>query len=254
MARKPLAGRTVLVTRPERPSGALSAGLRALGARVLRAPVIRFAAPRSFTRLDSALRRMAEYDIAVFASPRAVESVFARARALGLKPAAPPRVLAVGPATARALRRRGWPALTARRHRAEGLAAAAGRVRGRRVFLPRAEQGRADLPRLLRARGARVDAVTAYRTLADRRAARRLRAAAGRVDAVLFASGSAVESLLDQLSADSRRRLFARAAAAAIGPVTGAALARRGIKAAVTARRATPSALCAAVSRHFDGR
>jgi uroporphyrinogen-III synthase len=253
MARKPLAGRTVLVTRPEGPSGPLAAGLRALGARVLRAPVIRFAAPRSFARLDAALRRMAEYDAAVFASPRAVESVFARARALGLKPAAPPRVFAVGPATARALRRRGWRAVTARRRSAEGLAAAAGRVRGR-ILLPRAEQGRAVLPRLLRARGARVDAVTAYRTVPDRRGARRLRRAAARADAVVFASGSAVESFLDGLGAAAGRRLFARAAAASIGPVTGAALARRGIKAAVQARRAGTAGLCAALARHFHAR
>ncbi len=227
--RRPLSGRTVLVTRPEGPSGPLAAGLRALGARVLRVPVLRFAPPRSWTRLDRCLRRLRDYDLAVFASPRAVESVFARARALGLRPAPPPRVLAVGPATAGALRRG-----------------------GRRVFLPRAEKGREALPRLLRAAGARVDAVTAYRTLADRGAARLLRGAAGRADAVVFASGSAVDSLLDGLPAACRRRLFARAAAASIGPVTSAALARRGIKAAVEARRTTVPALCAALARHFS--
>ncbi|MBI5241282.1 MAG: uroporphyrinogen-III synthase, partial [Elusimicrobia bacterium] len=54
--RKPLSGRTILVTRPEGPSGPLAAGLRALGARVLRAPVIRFAPPASWARLDRCLR------------------------------------------------------------------------------------------------------------------------------------------------------------------------------------------------------
>ncbi|MCX5794185.1 MAG: uroporphyrinogen-III synthase [Elusimicrobia bacterium] len=256
MSCKPLMGRTILVTRPEGPAGPLADGLRALGARVWSVPVIRFAPPASWTRLDAALRDLGRYDAAVFASARAVESTFARARALGLRLSPPPKVFAVGPATAGALRRRGWRAVAPRRHRAEDLAAVAGRVRGQRIFLPRAQAGREVLPRLLRAQGAKVDAVAAYRTLADRRGARRLRAAAasGGVDAVVFTSGSAVENLLRQLPAASRRRLFNRAVAASIGPVTSAALEQRGVSAAVEAPRATVASLCGALARHFRAR
>jgi uroporphyrinogen III methyltransferase/synthase len=251
--RKPLAGRTILVTRPEGLAGPLADGLRALGARAWSVPVIRFGPPASWKRLDAALRRFGIYDAAVFASARAVDSVFSRAATLRLRLTAPRRVLAVGPATARALRRRGWRARMPETHRAEHLAAVAGKVRGQRIFLPRAQAGREALPVLLRARGARVDAVTAYRTLAERRGAQRLRAAAagGRVDAVVFTSGSAVEHLLGQLTAASRRRLFSRAAAASIGPVTSAALKRRGLAAAIEAPRATAASLCRAIARHF---
>jgi len=254
MFRKPLAGRTILLTRPDGPAGPLADGLRALGARVWSVPVIRFAPPASWARLDAALRRLELYDAAVFASTRAVDSVFSRALALGLRLAPPRRVLAVGPATAQALRRRGWRAAMPGTHRAEHLAAATGNMRGRRVFLPRAQGGREVLPGLLRARGARVDAVTAYRTLADRRGAQRLRVAAdsGRVCAVVFTSGSTVEHLLGQLPAASRRRLFSRAVAASIGPVTSAALKRRGLATAIEAPRATTASLCSAIARHFS--
>jgi uroporphyrinogen-III synthase len=241
------------VTRPEGPASPLADGLRALGARVWSVPVIRFAPPASWGRLDAALRRFGLYDAAVFASARAVESVFSRASALGLRLNPPRRVFAVGPATARDLRRRGWRAAVPRQHRAEGLAVETGGLKDQRVFLPRAQAGREVLPALLRARGARVDAVTAYRTLADRRGALRLRAAAasGRVDAVVFASGSAVEHLLGQLPAASRRRLFSRAVAASIGPVTSDALKRRGLKADIEAPRATTASLCRAIAKHF---
>jgi uroporphyrinogen-III synthase len=222
-------------------------------------PVIRFAPPVSWTRLDAALRRLRYrkvrlYDAAVFASARAVESVFSRASVLGLRLVPPSRIFAVGPATARALRRRGWRATVPGKHRAEDLADAAGDVKGLRIFLPRAQGGREVLPARLRARGARVDAVTAYRTVAERRGAQRLRAAAAsdRVHAVVFTSGSAVEHLLQQLSIASRRRLFSRAVAASIGPVTSAALKRHGLRAAIEAARATPTSLCDAIAEYLE--
>lgn len=255
MAAKPLAGKTILVTRPEGPADALTAGLQALGARVLRAAVIRTAPPAAYARLDAALRRLGSYDAAVFASARAVNSVFSRAGALGLRLGPPPKVFAVGPATALALRRRGWRASVPKKHRAEELAAALGRrIRGRKIFLPRAQEGRAALPQALRRQGARVDAVTAYRTLRDTRCAKLLRkaAASGRIDAVAFTSGSTVRHLLEQLPAVLRRRLFQRAAAASIGPVTTAALRRRGLNASIEARQATAYSLCRAIARHFQ--
>ena len=252
--RKPLIGRTILVIRPEGPINPLTTGLRALGARVWSVPVIRFAPPASWARLDAALRHLERYDAAVFASARAVESIFTRALALGLRLSPPRRVFAVGPATARALRRRGWRGKMPDTHRAEDLAAVAGQVRGKRIFLPRAQEGREILPALLRARGARVDAVTAYRTLADRRGSQRLRvvAASSRVDAVAFTSGSAVDHLWEQLAVASRRRLFSKAVAASIGPVTSAALKRRGLAAVIEAPRATTASLCGAIARHFS--
>ena len=252
--RKPLTGRTILLTRPEGPAGPLADGLRALGARVWIVPVIRFAPPASWARLDAALRRMRLYDAAVFASARAVESVLSRAVVLGLILSPPRRVFAVGPATARALRRRGWRAAMPGTHRAEDLATITGQVRGKRIFLPRAKEGRDILPRLLRAQEARVDVVTSYRTLADHHGARRLRriADSGRVHAVAFTSGSTVDCLLEQLPAAYRRRLFNKAVAASIGPATSAALERRGVKTVIEAPRATMLSLCGAIARHFS--
>ncbi|HAM36721.1 MAG TPA: hypothetical protein DEB40_00685 [Elusimicrobia bacterium] len=253
MHRKPLTGRTILVTRPEDGSSALAPKLRRLGARVLSIPVVRIAHPSSTRRLDEALRRWRAYDALVVASPNAASRLLARARALKLRLRPRPLAFAVGPATAAPLRREGWRVRVANPHRGEALAQAMGRVRGWRILLPRAEAGRELLPRMLRRKGAFVDVVTAYRTLPDHTAARLLSRAAGdkNIDAVAFTSGSAVESLHAQLPGRLRRRLWQKAIAASIGPITSAALRRRGIKPAVEAPQATLPELCRAMARHF---
>src|SRR4029077_8103311 len=66
---------------------------------------------------------------------------------------------------------------------------------GRRVLLVRASQADADLPEILRRRGATVEEVTAYETVeGPTESASDLRQALGQNDlaAVVFASGSAV--------------------------------------------------------------
>jgi len=222
----------------------LAAALRARGARVVFAPLIRIAAPRSWRALDAALRRLAAFDAAAFASASAVESFFRRARRiLGRRPAPPRLVAAVGPATARALAARGWrAALVPDDARAAGLARALKLARGARVLLPRAERGRAELPRGLRRAGARVTAAAAYRTLRDEAGRRALaRALAAGADAVCFASGSAAAAL-------ARGALRGRAAVA-IGATTAAELRARGVRPAAVAAAPDADSFADAVAR-----
>lgn len=255
--RRPLSGRTVIVTRPRASSQALAAALRRRGARVVFAPLIRTAPPRSWRALDAALMRLDSFDAVVFASANAVAAFFDRAsRRLKAPPRAPRTIAAVGPATARALAARGWRAsVIPEERRAEGLARALRLPRRARVLIPRAERGREALPRLLRAGGARVTAATAYRTLADEGGRRALRRAlAEGADAVCFASGSAVASAADALGAARARRAFRSCAAVAIGPTTAAALRARGLTPAATAASANERALADAVERALEKR
>lgn len=249
---QPLAGRTVVVTRPRALSGRLAAALRTRGARVVFAPLIKTVAPRSFRALDAALRGLARYDAVAFASANAVDAFFGRARTLLRKrPAAPPLVAAVGPATAKALERRGWkPSVVPDDARAEGLAEALRLPKHARVLLPRAERGREALPRLLRAAGARVTLATAYRTLSDHDGRRVLRQ--GITDgahAVLFASPSAVRSAANALGRDRMKGVFLKVAAVAIGPTTAAALKSCGVQPAAVARRPDAETFALAASK-----
>jgi uroporphyrinogen-III synthase len=111
------------------------------------------------------------------------------------------------------------------------------------------------LPRALASRGARVDAVHAYRNRAPVDAGERLAAelALG-IDAVLLTSPSTVERLFALLAPAERARLLARVAFACIGPTTADALARAlgGLPArAWTAQLQNRTALVDALERGF---
>jgi len=104
-------------------------------------------------------------------------------------------------------------------------AALAPRVRGKRVLLPRPAEGRPELLEGLATAGAEVAAVEAYRTVpAPVEAIRPLAAwiEAGEVDAVAFASPSAVKAVVGGLG--ERAALLRRVPLAAIGPTTAQAV------------------------------
>lgn len=251
MPRRGLSEKLIVVTRPRAQAAALLRGLRRAGARVRLLPTIRIAQPRSSKALDRALHGLSGYDAAFFTSVNAVESFFARARKLKVAARRPARIGAVGPATAEALRRRGWhAAVIPETFNGAALARAFKGARGLRVLLPRAAKGRDGLAKGLSQAGALVEQAEAYRTMPDNRSGAALRRLAdkGGCDAVAFASPSAVDSFFKQLGAARARRLFARARAAAIGPVTAKALRARGLR-PIVAPRATSESLVAALAR-----
>jgi len=157
---KPLAGRTILVTRSREQAGDLAEALEARGGRVVEAPVIAFADPRDWSPVDAAIGRLESYDLILFTSANAVDRFAVRAAGRespsgDADTATWPRTVAIGGATARALARRGLRVdEVASEARAEGvLALLAGReLRGARILLPRAEVARETLPEELRAR------------------------------------------------------------------------------------------------------
>lgn len=251
--------RTVVVTRGRGGEDALSARLRELGAEVREVPSIAFAPPADPGPLDAALRDAGRFAWVVFASATAVERTVARMRALGLDPAAlaRARLAAVGPATAeRVARELRPPDLVPSDARGEAMAAAlAPHVAGREVLLPRPAEGRPELVEGLRAAGALLAAVEAYRTVpAPAEAIRPLAAwiAAGEVDAVAFASPSAVDAVVAGLGADAA--LLRRVALAAIGPTTAAALRGAGLEPAVEPARHTGADLADAIAERLGAR
>lgn len=249
-----LAGRTVVVTRPAGGPDALAARLRELGAVVRELPAIELAPPEDLGPLDAALRSLGQFEWVVFASAAAVDRVLARMASLGLAKAAlaAPKLAAVGPATAArlgaALRAPdAVPATATGAVLAHELAPA---VRGRRVLLPRPAEGRPELVEGLAAAGAEVTEVEVYRTEpvgAERLAPLRAWLAAGEIDAVAFASPSAVRAVLGALGVDAP--LLGRVFLAAIGPTTAQALREAGLAPALVPDRHTGPDLADAIAR-----
>ena len=250
---KPLQDRRILVTRRSEQSGRLVDALSALGATVVEVPLIAQEPPEDAGPLDRALGRLAGYEWLAFTSANAVDAVAERLARLGATVPARLRLAAVGPTTAHAigerLHGRGVDLQPASQYRAEGLVEAfrAFDLEGQHVLLPVSDRARDTLAAGLRAQGAQVDAVEAYRTVTPDDARHRLeRSLAEGIDLVLLASPSAVEGLLQALG-DRARGL----AVAVIGPVTEQAARQGGLDVRIVASPATAQGLASAAQRFF---
>jgi uroporphyrinogen III methyltransferase / synthase len=226
---QPLFGRTVAVTRARAQASGLAGRLRELGAEVVEAPAIRI------TQLEGPAPEPGHYDLICLTSPNGVDALFARLAAAGrdARALAGARVAAIGPGTERALRRHGLMAdVVPERFVAEGLVEALADVPVSRALVARAAEARDVLPDALRARGAEVDVMPLYETVAEPLSAGQ-RAAVARADYVTFTSSSTVryffDAVGDELAADTRL--------VSIGPVTTDTLRERGRPPAVEARR-----------------
>ncbi len=223
----PLAGRRVLVTRAAHQAGKLSDGLRALGAEPVEVPVLDIRPPASFDALDAALRRLGEFEWAIFTSANAVRAVVERAAALGIVDAVMPMVAAVGEATAAAAENAGFVvAIVPQTYVAEALIESlAGEADGKRVLLARAEIARDLIPDALREAGAEVDVVDAYRNVIPESTPNLLREAlARRIDAATFTSSSSATHLAAAAAAAGIPFPFPGVAAISIGPITSQTL------------------------------
>ncbi len=248
---RPLLGKHILVTRTREQASSFSERLRKLGAIPLEFPIIRIAPPLDWQPLDDALRHLcgatfAYYDWLIFTSVNGVESVFERLNEFGLALpiAGVTRVAAIGPATAAALARYGVQTdLVPGEFIAEGVAAALiedakGRgasLAGKRILLPRAAVARDVLVTELKAAGATVQEVVAYRTLpVSNDDAQGLEVArllqAGELHILTFTSSSTVRNFMQWLTSsapDVAEKLKSNATGeilpiiACIGPITG---------------------------------
>jgi len=250
----PLAGRRVLVTRAAGQASKLSDALRALGAEPVEVPVLEIRPPESFSPLDTALRQLDTYDWLIFTSANAVRALVERSAAIGIsiEKAATPLVAAVGEATATAAENAGFAAaLVPQNYVAEALVGAlAGHVKGKRILLARAAIARDVIPEALRAAGAQVDVVEAYRNVMPEAAPGLLRAALAQgLDAVTFTSSSSVTHLKEAAEDAGVAFPFADVPAVSIGPITSTTLREQGWEPAAEAKQSNIAGLVAAVCR-----
>jgi uroporphyrinogen III methyltransferase/synthase len=256
--RRPLFGKRIVVTRPRAQAPALARRLEELGAETLELPAIRVEPLSDFRRLDAALRRLGSYDWAVFTSANGVRACFERLAALGKDARAfgGAKVAAIGEATARELQSRGIVSdFMPVRYTSKTLAEAFHRRRskGLRFLLPRADIAPDDLPAALRARGARVTAVAAYRTVQAKPEKKVVDAlAALGADLVTFTSASTVRGFVELATRISRRGLPSKSAYASIGPETTKAAAAHGLEVAVEADPHTVAGLVEAIVSYFQ--
>ena len=226
---RPLAGVTIAVTRARAQASALARRLRSLGAATVEAPAIRI------VPIDGPAPEITRYDLVCLTSPNGVRLLFDRLHRAGhdARVFSGARVAAIGPGTAAALREHGLIAdVVPTRFVAEGLVDALADLPVQRALIARAALARDVLPAALRQRGAEVDVLALYETVAEpiSEPQRRALAAAGYVT---FTSSSTVKFFFDTVGdgLPERTRLVS------IGPVTSDALRDQGREPDVEATR-----------------
>jgi uroporphyrinogen-III synthase len=241
---KPLAGRTVIVTRPRPEAGELARLLERRGARAIVAPAIELTPVRS-AALTKALAALADGDFAwiTLTSPRTVDVLAAR-----LEPAqVRAKVAAVGEGTSEAYRRwsRRRPDLVPKAFTTASLGRAFPRGSGR-VLMPRADVAPEGLEAALERKGWRPTRVDAYRTKMPRwfPAEARTALGSGGVDAVTFTSASTVRGFVGAIGA-----VKGAPKVVAIGPVTAREARAHGLHVHAVASPHTIEGLVAAVER-----
>jgi uroporphyrinogen-III synthase len=257
-ANQPLSGKRIVVTRSLEQARDLKIRLEGLGATVLLLPAVSFSETAATDELDRVIRSLETYDWVLFTSANAVRFFARLCRRAGvdLGDGRKPRCAAVGPATANVVAAEGFTvAYVAKEFLGSALAQElSGALAGKRVLLPRSDRAGRALPEALESVGANVTEIVTYHTggvgVADPGTLEALREA--RVDVVSFFSPSAVENICEELGTEALSRLGTRAAFAAVGPVTAAALRKAGFPAAIEAQLATAESMVGAIVKYFD--
>ena len=207
----PLAGASVVVTRPAATASTLKRQIRARDGVAIGLPGMALRGTDDVGAAKAALQQARDADVVIFVSANAVKFAWALR---SLRFARSTQVCAIGASTARALARRGVRNVVFPRARAdsEGLLALPElqKLRAKRVIVISAPGGRELLAQTLRARRARITEIHVYRRVAPRYTARQL-AALEHAPAPILTLLTSAEALAN-LRAQLPLHLFARLA------------------------------------------
>jgi uroporphyrinogen III methyltransferase / synthase len=238
---RPLAGRSVAVTRARAQASMLARRLEQLGAHVVQAPVI------NVTSLPGPPLDPTPYDLVCLSSANAVAALFERLAAGGrdARALAGARIAAIGPGTTRALAEHGISAdVVPEQFVAESLVQALAGLPVERALVARAREARDVLPDALRARGATVEVLELYETLAEPLGEAAL-AAARAADYITFTSSSTVRFFVQ--AAGGEAELSSGTRIVSIGPVTSETLREHGLEPDIEAERHDVDGMIAAL-------
>jgi uroporphyrinogen-III synthase len=200
-----LHGKRIVNTRPVHQAAALDRLLEERGAIPLPYPCIAIEPPADYTALDRALQNLVDgqYRWLIITSSNTVQAVGFRLAELGVALSDGVQIAVVGPSTAAAVQEvfSRAPQFMPDRYDAEALAVGLPMRSGETVLAPGSNIARPELVRILADRGAKVTSVVAYQTVTGSGGVDlRGMVSDGAVDALTFASSSAVEGLFQRLA------------------------------------------------------
>ncbi|TWT92703.1 uroporphyrinogen-III C-methyltransferase [Stieleria varia] len=249
--RRPLSGRTVLVTRPADQAEALAGPLRELGAHVLVQPAITISPPADWTAVDTAIESLSQNKLLIFCSVNGVRFFLDRL----LNQHGDTRLLAgnqiavVGEKTADALAEYSLkPDIVPSDFRSKSLAdQIQPHVNGQRVTIVRASRGSDELAESLIAGGADVRQVVAYshRDVDELDPEILSIARDGQIDWITVTSSATARNLHRLLGPAIKHSKIA-----SLSPVTSATLTQLGIEVSAEANPFTIESLIGCIVDH----
>ncbi len=257
---QPLAGKTVLVTRPRDQAGGMVAAIERFGGRALHFPTIEIAPPETWEECDRALGGLSMYDGLIFTSANGVRYFFQRLKERGAGPheCASKKIFVVGEKTRRAVEEftphvvampdKFTAADLSRRLEQEDL-------KGRSFLFPRGSLGKDILADNLRLLGASIDSVTVYRTTEPEQSdihELKKKFLFREIDIVSFTSPSAFLNFAKLFPPAELAEIFAHAKIAVIGPATREAVEREGFRAEIVAGGSTVESMVEAMAKTFS--
>ena len=239
---RPLFGKRIGITRPDKQCDSSIARALELGAEPVLMPTIQIRPPDDWTDVDAAIGRLPDFDWVIFTSANGVSALLDRLWQTGrdVRQIASAKIAVIGPATAERLERYYIkPDLIPESYRAEALAEAlTQRVAGQRVLWARASRGRDVLPRALAEAGAQVNQIVVYRNddldALPTEVIEQIEQ--GKLDWIGLSSPSIARSLKNLLTSQALDQLGQTVHLASISPVTTAAATDAGLPIAAEAK------------------
>lgn len=255
LTKKPLFGKTIVVTRDARGNADFAARIIRQGGNPIEFPTIKIEPLTHKNEFLNALARLAEYDWIVFTSANGVATFFdclqglhKDARAFG-----PAKIAAIGSGTVAKLRDFGIradfvPTVFTSKELAKQLTGSAN-LRAKKVLLLRSQLASNELDRLLEQAGAQVDNVPVYTIVTERSEYKQLieKITDGTIDWLTFASSSSAEAFFQQIQPDLVNSSSVKVAS--IGPVTSERLRNLGVKVDVEPPEYTIDGLITAIEQ-----
>jgi len=254
---KPLFGKGVVITRPERQADDLAELLIKEGANPIGFPTIKIIPPPDWSELDTAIKNLEDYDWLIFTSANGVSFFFERLLVKGkdIRDLKGVKICCIGPATAQQVQNRGIRVdLVPAKFISEGILKSFSRkkMKGKRILIARAFRARDVLPEGLKKLGADVDVVTTYVTVASEKKKSDLKTLfkENHVDVLTFTSSSTVDNFIK--IAGRKFSLPEGVRIACIGPVTAAAAKKAGLSVDIHQEEYTMEGLVGALTDYYS--
>ena len=255
-----LFGKSIVVTRSRDQVSEFSEKLTCLGAEVIEFPTISIAEPDDFTPLDNEIKNINGTDWLIFTSVNGVDSFFDRIFTLGkdIRELKGIKICAIGPATSKRITDLHLNVdCKPPKYVAESIVDALksmDEIKGKRFLMPRADIARSFLPDELKALGADVSDIIAYKTvIAEPRNLKILdRLKDGSINIVTFTSSSTARNFVEIIGKENITAISDKVKFLSIGPITTETAKELGINIAAEAEEYTIPGLVDVIIKELE--